>query len=134
MTGLSEFRVQTDDDVMQLLELGNRHRTTRSTDYNMTSSRSHAILQLTFEIERTDSGQTVISHSKLSLVDLAGSEKMLSSTMADKEKHVRHPLSTHSLNASSPSLPPIYPLNSPYQGILTIHPLNISYPLPLLDP
>ena len=33
-------------------QVGNRHRTTRSTDYNMTSSRSHAILQLTFEIER----------------------------------------------------------------------------------
>ena len=96
VSGLSEFRVQTETDVMQLLEVGNRNRTTRSTDYNATSSRSHAILQLTFEIERrTEAGQTVISNSKLSLVDLAGSEKMQTSG-PDTEKHVRELTSINS--------------------------------------
>ena len=104
---------------MQLLELGNRHRTTRSTDYNMTSSRSHAILQLTFEIERTDSGQTVISHSKLSLVDLAGSEKMLTSTTADTGKHVCHNLSMYLLHT-----PSTYLVNPCSQCTLSTHPLN----------
>lgn len=50
---------------------------TRSTDFNLTSSRSHALLQLTFEIEtQSETGQTIINRSKLNLVDLAGSEKI----------------------------------------------------------
>ena len=115
---------------MQLLELGNRHRTTRSTDYNITSSRSHAILQLTFEIERTDAGQTVISHSKLSLVDLAGSEKMLTTTMIDTDKHVRHILSVHTymhdiLCASYQYLIVTPLLCPPYLHNLFIQPLSI---------
>jgi hypothetical protein len=71
---------------------------TRSTDFNFTSSRSHAILQLTFEIEtQVESGQTLISRSKLNLIDLAGSEKMstgdenpyLLSQISAGQKHVK---------------------------------------------
>ena len=129
--GLSEFRVQTDDDVMQLLELGNRHRTTRSTDYNITSSRSHAILQLTFEIERTDAGQTVISHSKLSLVDLAGSEKMLTTTIIDTDKHVRHNLYIHTcmhhiLSARPINTPSQHPLCARFICTISSSSLSLS--------
>lgn len=69
--GLSEYRVQTAADVLRILSLGTANRHTRSTNFNDTSSRSHALLQLHFEIEskQTD-GQTLLYRSKLSLVDL----------------------------------------------------------------
>jgi len=78
VSGLSEFRVHSSQDVMSLLEIGASNRTTKTTDFNLTSSRSHAILSLNFEVEVDDeaSGQKVIHRSKLNLVDLAGSEKM----------------------------------------------------------
>lgn len=77
VAGLSEFRVQTAEDILRILAVGANNRMTRSTDFNATSSRSHALLQLTFEIEsQSETGQTVINRSKLNLVDLAGSEKI----------------------------------------------------------
>jgi hypothetical protein len=103
ISGLSEFRVQTEEDVMQLVEVGTKNRTTRSTDYNETSSRSHAILQLTFEIEKfSPTGQRILIRSKLSLVDLAGSEKMqLSTDVSSESKHLRE---LTSINQSLSSL------------------------------
>ena len=101
VSGLSEYRVTGMADVMALLDAGTSNRTMRSTDFNATSSRSHAILQLSFEIEhRGTNGKTTISTSKLSLADLAGSEKILtdeahSSGLDNKEnvyvktKHLR---------------------------------------------
>lgn len=90
VSGLSEFRVQTSADVLKILAVGIANRTTRSTDYNATSSRSHAILQLTFDIESYgENGQTSIHRSKLSLVDLAGSEKMQSSLSESSSKHIK---------------------------------------------
>ena len=60
--GLSEFRVQTSEDILRILAVGTNNRMTRSTDFNSTSSRSHALLQLTFEIEtQTEMGQTIIN-------------------------------------------------------------------------
>lgn len=77
VSGLSEFRVQTGEDILNILTIGTNNRMTKSTDFNFTSSRSHALLTLTFEIEtQVDSGQTLISRSKLNLIDLAGSEKI----------------------------------------------------------
>lgn len=91
VSGLSEFRVQTSDDILRILAVGTSNRATRSTDFNLTSSRSHAILQLTFSIEsHMRSGQTLITKSKLNLVDLAGSEKIpyyMSET--NSQKHVK---------------------------------------------
>ena len=89
VSGLSEFRVQTGDDVIRMLAYGTSNRMTRSTDFNLTSSRSHAILQLKFEIEtQVDSGQTLMSRSKLFLVDLAGSEK-IPYVSNDNPKHIK---------------------------------------------
>jgi regulator of replication initiation timing len=89
ISGLSEFRVQTGEDVIRMLAFGTSNRMTRSTDFNLTSSRSHAILQLTFEIEtQVDSGQTLMSRSKLYLVDLAGSEK-IPYISTDNPKHLK---------------------------------------------
>ena len=60
------------EQMMQLLMLGNERRSTEPTAANETSSRSHAILQVTIEQNGAD-GETV--YSKLSLIDLAGSER-----------------------------------------------------------
>jgi len=112
VSGLSEFRVENARDVTQIIFAGSSNRSTRSTDYNATSSRSHAILQLYFEIQSFDPAteRQVISKSKLSLVgmhktfqieiyfsclysnymiaDLAGSEKMQTSH-EPTEQHIR---------------------------------------------
>ena len=82
--------------------MGTRNRSTRSTEYNETSSRSHAILQLTFELEKqNDSGQIMLIRSKLSFADLAGSEKMGSTSEGVSEaKHVRE-LTAINLSLSS---------------------------------
>lgn len=61
ITGLSEFRVQTTDDILRVIRVGTHSRSTRSTNSNLTSSRSHAILQITFDMEsQEDNGQTIL--------------------------------------------------------------------------
>ncbi|CAD7923220.1 unnamed protein product [Amoebophrya sp. A25] len=72
IAGVHEFPAQSVEEIMHLLHLGNRNRTTEGTAVNETSSRSHAVLQLTCE-EDLGSGETAIG--KLSLIDLAGSER-----------------------------------------------------------
>ena len=44
VTGLTEVIATNVSEVMTLLRIGNKNRTTESTDANETSSRSHAIL------------------------------------------------------------------------------------------
>lgn len=123
ITGLSEFRVQTADDILRILSVGTQSRATRSTNYNATSSRSHAILQIAFEIEkREDNGQVIlyrfisrihhdqssfcdlVCRSKLSLVDLAGSEKMLAIGGDDTMHTANHLKELTSINQSLSSL------------------------------
>jgi hypothetical protein len=103
VSGLSEFRVQTSEDILKILAVGANNRMTRSTDFNATSSRSHALLQLTFEIEtQTETGQTVINRSKLNLVDLAGSEKI--PFVASDNNNAKHMKELTSINKSLSSL------------------------------
>lgn len=102
VSGLSEFRAETAEDVLALLLLGSNNRSTRSTECNASSSRSHAILQLTFEIENhIDDGQIVINRSKLSFVDLAGSEKIITLGNDSDPKHLKE---LTSINKSLSSL------------------------------
>ena len=49
--GLSEFRVASAADVIALVERGSRNRKVRATEANARSSRSHAILTLSLEVE-----------------------------------------------------------------------------------
>jgi len=49
--GLSQFRVASLGDVLALLHRGASNRAVRATEYNLHSSRSHAILQLGVEVE-----------------------------------------------------------------------------------
>ncbi|CAI8610194.1 unnamed protein product [Vicia faba] len=77
--GLTQYRASSADEVMVLLQQGNRNRTTEPTRANETSSRSHAILQVVVEYRVRDVATTNIVNrvGKLSLIDLAGSERAL---------------------------------------------------------
>ena len=85
--GLSEYRVSSASDVLLLLQHGSRNRAVRATQYNEQSSRSHAILQMTFETTLTKSnGGRIVRVAKLNCVDLAGSEKW-NTRVNMKKKH-----------------------------------------------
>ena len=84
VSGLSEYRVTSVDDVLTLVSAGVRSRYERSTELNDVSSRSHAVLQLAVEVESVGNDYSVLKRAKLSLVDLAGSEKW--DTKADMTK------------------------------------------------
>ena len=98
--GLSQYRVESLTDVLELLRRGAANRAVRATEYNLQSSRSHALVQINIEIELSaapedlggDAGEeetekqasgaqgeeeerTVLRRAKLNMVDLAGSEK-----------------------------------------------------------
>lgn len=61
---------------MQLLTKGNRQRTQEPTATNKTSSRSHAVLQVTVH-QRSRGGELAeeVCLGRLFMVDLAGSER-----------------------------------------------------------
>ena len=77
VAGVSEIGgLDSVDSIMELLQRGNKNRTTEPTAANVTSSRSHAILQVIVEqSERGQGAATNIQIGKLSLIDLAGSER-----------------------------------------------------------
>ena len=68
--GLEEILTETPDDMRLIIERANSIRTTHNTVTNETSSRSHAICNITIKEEGSDE-----EYGKLSLVDLAGSER-----------------------------------------------------------
>jgi len=70
ISGLEEFCVGSAGELLAHVERGNGSRTTQATETNDTSSRSHAICQVT--LKRAGTGKLL---GKLSLVDLAGSER-----------------------------------------------------------
>ena len=51
VNGLSSFRVGGAKDVLRYVSLGAANRRVRATQYNEASSRSHAVLQLTIEVQ-----------------------------------------------------------------------------------
>lgn len=72
--GLTVIEVRSMDDVMKIMKVGERNRTTASTKMNTNSSRSHLLVILNLEGHNRVSGAT--THSRLTLVDLAGSERI----------------------------------------------------------
>ncbi|XP_055652506.1 kinesin-like protein KIF19 isoform X5 [Falco peregrinus] len=72
VAGITEVSATNADEVMQLLAQGNRQRTQEPTAANRTSSRSHAVLQVTVRRWRRGRG---LRHGRLFLIDLAGSER-----------------------------------------------------------
>ena len=76
VSGITELNVTNSSDMLKILKRGNRNRTQEATGANETSSRSHAILQVSIECKDKNSGINIeIKFSKLSLIDLAGSER-----------------------------------------------------------
>ena len=76
VSGITEISVTNSNEMLKILKRGNRNRTQEATGANETSSRSHAILQVSIEYKEKNSGIDFQIHfSKLSLIDLAGSER-----------------------------------------------------------
>ncbi|XP_075392907.1 kinesin-like protein KIFC3 isoform X2 [Tenrec ecaudatus] len=72
--GLTEFRVQSVEDINKVFEFGHTNRTTEFTNLNEHSSRSHALLIVT--VRGMDRSTGLRTTGKLNLVDLAGSERV----------------------------------------------------------
>ena len=82
--GLSQYRVNNEEEVVLLIKKSLKNRALRTTEYNIDSSRSHTIVQLYIQIEQADiHGIIYIRKSTLSFVDLAGSEKMSTKSVDD---------------------------------------------------
>ncbi|GAB2283040.1 Kinesin-like protein KIN-8B [Dionaea muscipula] len=75
VAGLRSIKVHSADKILELLNLGNSRRKTESTEVNATSSRSHAVLEITVKRKQTNKYRNQILKGKLALVDLAGSER-----------------------------------------------------------
>lgn len=71
--GLSEHFVTSVEDIIDLLQTGEKYRAVSATNMNAVSSRSHSLFILTL-IQRNPDGST--KEGKLNLADLAGSEKV----------------------------------------------------------
>jgi kinesin family member C2/C3 len=72
--GLTIVRVNSLQDVVQLLGIADKFRTSASTNMNEHSSRSHMMLTVYVQSENRSTG--AVSRGKLNLVDLAGSERL----------------------------------------------------------
>ncbi|TID21218.1 hypothetical protein CANINC_003498 [Pichia inconspicua] len=73
--GLSEVEVTSPDQLLTLIDQGESLRSTDSTDYNYTSSRSHFLVMLkVFLVDKGNSERIVL----LNFCDLAGSERATS--------------------------------------------------------
>ncbi|KAK1343623.1 hypothetical protein QTO34_016403 [Cnephaeus nilssonii] len=76
VAGITEVSTSNAQEIMQLLTRGNRQRTQEPTAANRTSSRSHAVLQVT--VRQQGRGHHLaegVRVGRLFLVDLAGSER-----------------------------------------------------------
>ncbi|XP_057203412.1 kinesin-like protein KIFC3 isoform X1 [Triplophysa rosa] len=75
--GLTEFTVESAEDINKVFELGHMNRATACTNLNEHSSRSHALLIITVAGFNSSTGHR--TSGKLNLVDLAGSERIAKS-------------------------------------------------------
>ncbi|MBZ3881845.1 Eukaryotic translation initiation factor 3 subunit B [Sciurus carolinensis] len=76
IAGITEVSTSNAQEIMQLLTRGNRQRTQEPTATNKTSSRSHAVLQVT--VHQQSRGTDLAEEARLGrlfMVDLAGSER-----------------------------------------------------------
>ena len=83
----AEFKIVTNEvDAYKIILRGNKRRTEKATDFNESSSRSHALLQIYLEIqENVITFKNEFTFGKLILVDLAGSEKTSVNSKATTE-------------------------------------------------
>ncbi|RNF09386.1 putative Unc104-like kinesin [Trypanosoma rangeli] len=82
--GLTKLLVTTEEELLRLLNDGNKIRTSEATAMNAFSSRSHAVFVITLTQRRTKGQLVTTTTSKLNLVDLAGSERVSKSMAKGK--------------------------------------------------
>ncbi|KAH0516678.1 Kinesin-like protein KIF18A [Microtus ochrogaster] len=71
-----EVSPKSSEEILQLLDNGNKNRTQHPTDINASSSRSHAVFQIYLrQQDKTASINQNVCVAKMSLIDLAGSER-----------------------------------------------------------
>ncbi|KAG7388545.1 hypothetical protein PHYPSEUDO_012182 [Phytophthora pseudosyringae] len=75
--GLSSERITSFSSAMQIIHQGHTNRCVRETESNLSSSRSHAIVQIQVmtQCPAPNGDGQVLRRARLNLVDLAGSEK-----------------------------------------------------------
>ncbi|XP_069595870.1 kinesin-like protein KIF18A [Ranitomeya imitator] len=84
--GLTLHEPKSAENILQLLDYGNKNRTQHPTDMNATSSRSHAVFQIYLrQQDKSASINQNVRIAKMSLIDLAGSERA-SATNAKGER------------------------------------------------
>ncbi|TKS73052.1 Kinesin-like protein KIFC3 [Collichthys lucidus] len=94
--GLTQIQVQTEADILNVMEIGEKNRKIASTKMNTQSSRSHLVVAL--EVEGSDEVSGLTSRSTLTLCDLAGSER-ISKTEAEGQRLVEAAAINKSLTA-----------------------------------
>uniref|UniRef100_A0A3B3Z929 Kinesin-like protein n=1 Tax=Periophthalmus magnuspinnatus TaxID=409849 RepID=A0A3B3Z929_9GOBI len=76
VAGITEVSTINAQEIMELLVKGNRQRTQEPTAANQTSSRSHALLQVSVKQQsRSPHLQQEVRFARLFMIDLAGSER-----------------------------------------------------------
>ncbi|KAM4846482.1 kinesin-like protein KIF18A isoform 1-T2 [Thomomys bottae] len=74
--GLTLHQPKSSEEILQLLDSGNKNRTQHPTDTNAASSRSHAVFQIYLrQQDKIASINQNVRVAKMSLIDLAGSER-----------------------------------------------------------
>uniref|UniRef100_A0A671TU67 Kinesin-like protein n=1 Tax=Sparus aurata TaxID=8175 RepID=A0A671TU67_SPAAU len=94
--GLTRIQVQTEADILAVMETGEKNRKIASTKMNTQSSRSHLVVAL--EVEGSDEVSGLTSRGTLTLCDLAGSER-ISKTEAEGQRLVEAAAINKSLTA-----------------------------------
>lgn len=83
VVGLVERTVDSSEELMRCISLGDQNRKTGETDYNARSSRSHAVVLIRAVCTDETTGEKIVS--TLSLCDLAGSERATAQQERRKE-------------------------------------------------
>ncbi|CAG7828904.1 unnamed protein product [Allacma fusca] len=80
LRNLSVHPINSEEEALQLLYLGDHNRTVAETPLNEASTRSHCIFTIHLNIRETNT--SIVRRSKLHLVDLAGSERVSNSPIS----------------------------------------------------
>lgn len=89
--GLTHNVTRDLDDILRLLDFGNKIRTVAATSFNAVSSRSHAVVTLHVERSVVEDGRKMKRRAQLHIVDLAGSERLAASgAEGDRMKESKH--------------------------------------------
>ncbi|XP_013919500.1 PREDICTED: kinesin-like protein KIF18A, partial [Thamnophis sirtalis] len=74
--GITLHQPKSAEEILQMLDYGNKNRTQHPTDVNASSSRSHAVFQIYLrQQDKTASISQNVRIAKMCLIDLAGSER-----------------------------------------------------------